>query len=682
MAKHTKKVAIERFKAPHSLAVETNLLLSMTDNEIDDLTDQVYNGLRRDYKSCKEWQQNAARWVRLALQVMERKDTPWPNASNVKYPLITMAAMQFVATAYPLMVQTPHMVRAYYGGSAVQEVIDAGNKICDHLSWQLLEGMPDWERDTDRLLLVLAIVGTCFRKTFWDPITNAADSTLVLPNALICDYGASSVESAARVSHMFNLYRHEIEDKIRAGVYGNIDPGMPSLVIRETDRPYEQKENDNNRGIMSSGELDETTSPYNMVEQCLRYDADGDGYAEPLRVTMVLDTKTILRVEKDYQDSDVTYGTTTDNKQVLVRIKRATMYTGYHFMPNYHSAVYSLGFGQIVGPVNAATNTLFNQLVDSGTAALSRGGLLARGVSLPVGVTLTGPGTYHKTDMPADQLGNSVFQLPVAEPSDVLFKLLGLLVDVGRQLSSTMDPQIGENPGQNQPAMTTFAVLEQGAKVFKSIYKRIHRGFKAELAVLMSLNKAYLPATVYTNMTGEELPISQDDYANPKLRVVPYTDPNMVSATELLARQRAIGELLPVGHVNRKEFTRRTLEAMREPQIETLMAPEPAVEDPKITIAKMKAQLEHLRILLDSDHQYRQTHHEAIKDLGVAILAVAKAESEEKNRDVSDFTSRLDALGRIVDIGAQAHLAQAQPSENPSEDQTEPQAGEPDGEVS
>jgi predicted phage terminase large subunit-like protein len=48
-------------------------------------------------------------WLKLATQVMEKKNYPWPNAANVKYPLLTTAAMQFAARAYPALVPGPRL---------------------------------------------------------------------------------------------------------------------------------------------------------------------------------------------------------------------------------------------------------------------------------------------------------------------------------------------------------------------------------------------------------------------------------------------------------------------------------------------------------------------------------------------------------------------------------------------
>ena len=54
--------------------------------------------------------------LRLALQVMEVKNTPWPNAANVKYPLLTTATMQFGARSYPGLVGSANVAKGKVTG--------------------------------------------------------------------------------------------------------------------------------------------------------------------------------------------------------------------------------------------------------------------------------------------------------------------------------------------------------------------------------------------------------------------------------------------------------------------------------------------------------------------------------------------------------------------------------------
>src|SRR5689334_1959886 len=74
--------------------------------ELDDETLRKI-GIRavREYKidetSRSDWKEKTERAMELAMQVAKEKQFPWPKASNVIYPLMTTASIQFAARAYP-----------------------------------------------------------------------------------------------------------------------------------------------------------------------------------------------------------------------------------------------------------------------------------------------------------------------------------------------------------------------------------------------------------------------------------------------------------------------------------------------------------------------------------------------------------------------------------------------------
>jgi chaperonin GroES len=65
----------------------------------------LLHDIDEDIRSREPWiRQNKARHINLAMLVRQGKTFPWPNASNVKFPLLATAAMQFSARAYPALV--------------------------------------------------------------------------------------------------------------------------------------------------------------------------------------------------------------------------------------------------------------------------------------------------------------------------------------------------------------------------------------------------------------------------------------------------------------------------------------------------------------------------------------------------------------------------------------------------
>src|SRR3546814_4251775 len=55
-----------------------------------------------------------------------------------------------------------------------------------HMTWQLLYRMPGWEEETDRMLLMLPIVGCVFRKTRSEEHTSELQSLMRISYAVFC----------------------------------------------------------------------------------------------------------------------------------------------------------------------------------------------------------------------------------------------------------------------------------------------------------------------------------------------------------------------------------------------------------------------------------------------------------------------------------------------------------------
>src|SRR5258706_4914735 len=64
----------------------------------------VVDGYKRDKTSRAKWEQRNAAAMDLAMQIQTSKNFPWANCSNIAFPLVTIATMQFHATAYPAII--------------------------------------------------------------------------------------------------------------------------------------------------------------------------------------------------------------------------------------------------------------------------------------------------------------------------------------------------------------------------------------------------------------------------------------------------------------------------------------------------------------------------------------------------------------------------------------------------
>lgn len=560
---------------------QTNIAENLDKELLAKIGSEVWDGYKRDLDSKKAWDGQVDEWVKLAAQVKEDKSYPWRNASNVKYPLLATAAMQFAARAYPSLVPADGKIVQFkvVGADPQGQKAMLADKLAKHMNYQLLQDMEDWEEEMDRLLIQLPIVGCLFKKTYFDPIKKKNVSKLIGPKDLVVNYWATSLEAAHRKTEIVPMTKNQVRSYQNAGIYLDLED-LPE----PASNPQLPSKTDVHGGMSPSTQ--DASTPYVILEQHTYWDLDEDGYAEPYIITIEEQSKMVLRIVARF-DSDGVY---EDGGKVIC-IEPVEYYTKYGFIPNPDGGFYDIGFGHLLGPLNASTNTLINILIDSGHLSTLQAGFIGKGLRLKMGATAFTPGEWKEVNATGDDLKKQIFPLPVQQPSEVLFKLLGMLVESGKELASVAEIFTGKMPGQNTPATTTNNAIEQGMKVFTAIYKRVYRAYTKEFKKCFRLNGLYEENFTRAQAILDE-PIGPQDYDPKKYDVCPTADPTAASSTQKMQKAQQLMEILPLGTINVMEATKRILEGQEQPNLEALMQqPQPQV-DPKVQAMQMKGQMD------------------------------------------------------------------------------------------
>jgi len=559
----------------------TSLVDELDEETLRCIGDEAIDGFLNDLASRKPWEDDLENWTKLALQISDKKTYPWPGAANIKFPLLSTAAMQFAARAYPSLIPSNGAVVKcqVIGSDPTGEKTQRAERISKHMSYQVMDEMENWEEDMDKLLLTLPIAGTCFKKTYWDSGKKINCSKLILPKYLIVNYSCRSLDEAERISEVIYLTKRQIKERINRGIFKDVELGDPS-----NSEVFDN--NKINRFNQDTSTVDETT-PYTLIEQHTYLDLDDDGYSEPYVVTVEEASREVLRIVPRFDEESVT----VDEKQNVVAIETTQFYTKYSFIPNPDGGFYDIGFGRLLGPINDSANTIINQLVDAGSLSNLQAGFIGKGLRIKMAETRFQPGEWKAVNAIGDDLKKQIFPLPVREPSDVLFKLLDLLLKSGKELASVAEIFTGKMPGQNTPATTTMATVEQGMKVFTAVYKRVFRSLAQEFQKIYKLNQKYLNPQEYIEVLDME--VTQNDYQGPENDVIPAADPSAVSNQEKQARATAMMQILQLGTLDPMKVTMLYLEAhdIPDPQ-QFLKQPSPPPPDPKVEAEKMKAQIE------------------------------------------------------------------------------------------
>lgn len=675
-----------------------------TDNVVDVISEEdckiigetVVREFDIDDGTRDAWKEQYRAAHKLAMQVMEPKTSPWPGAANVKFPLLTIASLQFQSRAYAQLVDTNELVKCKVIGDDPQGLKNAhAERVSTFMSYQLLEQDEHWEEDTDRLLMILPIVGCVIRKTYYDAPEGHVCSQMIMPEDFVVSYYTKNLEQAPRATHILHQSLREIQAKQIAGVYADV-----TLVQQAEDQTNElTQELKQDRGLLPP--IDDPEKDREVLEQHRFLDLDGDGFFEPYVVTVDKLTSKCLRIFPRFTDTDIkrnkddqirTLATQTmqmmqaplpedpDAAQVeiglrhqqaqameaeieklkksskIIYIEPIVYFTKYSFLPSPDGSFYDLGFGTLLGPINHTVDTIINQLVDSGTLQTSSNGFVSSNVRVRGGDLRFRPFEWKRADVGAGSLKEGLVPLPVNQPSAVLFSLLELLINYGERISSVTDMMVGETPGQNTPATTSMAALDQGMKVFSGILKRLYRGMKQEFRKVYRLNRVYLDPQEYFTVLGtnqQQVVFQQDFMGNPN-EVVPEADPSTGSDSARVQRALTVKQMAAqTPGYNQQAVELWVLKEMKVPDLDELYPtnpPIPAQPSPdaqKIQIMAMEAQTKMLAEQANTKIAALKAQAEVENMRAQAALYLAQAQAAGAQMDAVKIDQQLAAFDSI-----------------------------------
>lgn len=586
-----------------------------------------------DKQSRKDWMERAEAAIKLAAQVTEPKTTPWEGSSNVCFPLIGMASIQFSARAYPAIIAGNDVVKGISFGddlgiAQIDNVtglpvmsngtqvwkVPPGDKrrradrIGQHMSYQLTEEQPEWAEETDKLLTVLPIVGCEFRKTYFESDFQRNCSVRVAAQHLIINYRAKSLETAPRITEELRLYPVEIEENIRSGIF----------------LPNEYFDTSTNQ---------DRDEPLLFLEQHRRLDLDKDGYPEPYICIVHKESMKVARIVARFEPDGVHYSAKTHR---VMKIDPVHYYTKFDFLRNPDGGIYGVGFGHYLGHMNLAINASLNQMFDAGTLQNTGGGWVGKGLSMQAGVLKFKIGEWKQVNALGSSVRDAIVPLVHQGPSPVLFQLLGLLIQAGEKMASVNEVLTGQQSMANVPATTTLALIEQGLKVFTAVYKRVHASLGSEYKKLYRLNGIYLDQDASFRRGSEWQQISRKDYLE-GAGVAPISDPSMVSDMQMLARAEFLKQFLNDPYVNRKEILTRMFTAARIADIDRLLDLDPQT-DPLLAIKLAELRLKKIQI-----------KGEAIKDMAQGIFYLARSDALMANTYMGWIKSQYEMMQQEVE---------------------------------
>jgi hypothetical protein len=498
---------------------DANLAEEMSEGDLQMVASDLIELIDADINSRKDWVEAYVKGLEVLGMKYEERTEPWTGACGVFSTVLTEAAVRFQSETIIETFPAQGPVKTEIIGAIDKLKEEAGERVRDDMNYQLTEVMSEYRPEHERLLYNLGLAGSAFKKVYYDPGMGRQVAMFIPAEDLIIPYGASSVRTSERVTHVMRKTKNDLAKLMAAGFYRDVDLGEPTTIHTDIEK---QKAKDQGYSITDD-------ERYQILEVHVDYDLPGyedeDGIALPYVVTIDRATNEVLAIRRNWNSDD-------DN-----RLKRQH-FVQYTYIPGF--GAYGLGLINLIGGYARAGTSLIRQLVDAGTLSNLPGGMKTRGLRVKGDDTPIAPGEFRDVDIASGALRDNIMPLPYKEPSQVLLALLNQITDEGRRLGSIADMNISDM-GANAPVGTTLALLERQLKTMSAVQARVHYSMKEEFQLLRDIIRDYTPEEYSFEPSSGDRKAKRSDYD--MVAVIPVSDPNSATMAQRIMQYQAVIQL-------------------------------------------------------------------------------------------------------------------------------------------
>ena len=534
---------------------------TLEEEDLTDIANDVIDNFQSDKESRAEWESMFERGFDLLGLKLEPGSEPFDGACTAVHPLLIESAVKFQSKASGELFPSNGPVKAQIIGQSSAEKETQANRVQNFMNYQLTEQMPEYFDEFERMLFHLPIIGSAFKKMYYDATSKRPRSEFIPIDQFYVSYYATDLMNADRYTHVIYRSPVEIARDMMAGVYQDIELPEPTLSNITT---FTEKM-DTIIGVSPSSDND---PQYVLLEQHCYLDIEDDEVPLPYIVTVEQQSRQILSIRRNYKQDD-------PNKE------KVNHFIHYRFVPGF--GFYGLGLIHFLGNLTMSATAAMRSLIDAGQFANLPGGFKAKGVRMVGDNDPIAPGEFKEVEATGIDLSKAIVPLPYKEPSSTLFQMLNFVTAAGQKFADSTE-QVISDAASYGPVGTTMALLEASSKFFTAIHKRLHKSQRDEFRILARIDYEYLPEEYPYDVPNEDRSIFKQDFDG-RIDIIPVSDPNIPSnAHRMMMANMALqmAQQSPPGMFNLEALNRTILNSTNMPNVDEILPPkiEPQQLDP------------------------------------------------------------------------------------------------------
>ena len=306
---------------------DANLAEYLPESVLLQIASELLEDFQSDIDSRRDWIQTYVDGLELLGLKIEERSEPWEGACGVYHPVLAEAVIKFQSETIMETFPAAGPVKGEIVGKETSEKKDAMERVVEDMNHELTDVMQEFRPEHERMLWGVGLSGNGFKKVYVDPSLDRQVSMYIPAEDLVVPYGASSLESAERITHVMRKTENELKRLQYEGFYRDLNLGSPDNVLDEIEKKIAEK-----LGFRAS-----TDDRFKVLEMHCHLDLEGfehtdkhgepTGIALPYVVTIEKSNGQVLAIRRNWDPDDKTQ----QKRQHFVHYGYIPGFGFYHF---------------------------------------------------------------------------------------------------------------------------------------------------------------------------------------------------------------------------------------------------------------------------------------------------------------------------------------------------------------
>jgi 5-methyltetrahydrofolate--homocysteine methyltransferase len=180
-------IEIDLMPEPEEENFSDNLAEYMDDSELQKIASDLIEMVDTDVNSRKDWVEMYVKGLEVLGMKYEERTEPWTGACGVFSTLLTEAAVRFQSETIIETFPAQGPVKTQIIGAIDKLKEEAAERVRTDMNFQLVDGMPEYRPEHERMLFNLGLAGAAFKKVYFDPSLGRQTSIFCPAEDIIID---------------------------------------------------------------------------------------------------------------------------------------------------------------------------------------------------------------------------------------------------------------------------------------------------------------------------------------------------------------------------------------------------------------------------------------------------------------------------------------------------------------